>query len=172
MDIAGRWRSMRADPADAPTAGAQQQTAGPGITISVKQQCQIALPLTSLTPDEVTVTVTSHRPGVAGQVRIGANLNSPDGSYQGPTTTVGQGQFTATNPHVHAAFVVLPSGWPVLGVGAEATWEDGAPQSGALSYWQLACDPWVWWRWLIPVLDVLTRPFAPRTRSTPPPSSG
>jgi hypothetical protein len=170
MDIAGMWRSMRADPADAPQAGAHQETAGEGITISVTQQCQIALPLTSLNPDEVTVTISSHRPGVAGQVTIGANFNSLDGSYQGPTTTVGQGQFTATSSQVHAGFVVLPSGWPVLGVGAEATWADGVSHSVALTYVQLECDPWVWWRWLIPVLDILTRPFA-RTSSIPPRSS-
>jgi hypothetical protein len=36
------------------------------------------------------------RPGVAARVTIVANLNSPDGSYQGPTTIVGQGQFSAT----------------------------------------------------------------------------
>src|SRR5512140_3069719 len=112
MDRAGMWRSMRADPADAPRPGAHQETAGPGITISVTQQCQIALPLAGLTPDEVTVTVTSHRPRVAAQVSIAANFNSPDGSYQGPTTTVGQGQFTARRSHVRAGFVVLPSGWP------------------------------------------------------------
>src|SRR5437763_16771700 len=120
---------MRAAPADAPRPGAHQETAGPGITISVAQQCQVALPLAGLTPGEVTVTVTSHRPGVAAQVTIGANLNSPDGSYQGPTTTVGTGQFTATSSQVQAGFVVLPAaGWPVLGAGAEATWPDGAPQ--------------------------------------------
>jgi hypothetical protein len=73
----------------------------------------------------------AEREGVAAQVSIGANFNSPDGSYQGPTTPVGQGQFIATSSHVHAGFVVLPSGWPVLGVGAEATWEDGAPPSFA-----------------------------------------
>ena len=94
MDIASIWRSMRADPAEAPHPGAHQQVAGEGITIAVTQQCQATLPLAGFTADEVTVTVTSHRPGVAAQVSIGANLNSPDGSYQGPTTTVGQGQFT------------------------------------------------------------------------------
>jgi hypothetical protein len=168
MDIAGMWRSMRADPSDAPRPGAHQETAGPGITISVTQQCQVSLPLAGLTPDEVTVTVTSHRPGVAAQVSIADNFNSPDGSDQGPTTTVGQGQFTARRSHVHAGFVVLPSGWPVLGVGAVATWQDGAPEGVALTYEQIACDPWVWWRWLIPVLDTLTRPFAPRTSPIPP----
>jgi hypothetical protein len=106
------------------------------------------------------VTVTSNRPGVDAQVTIAANLNSPDGSYQGPTTTVGQGQFTSTSSQVHAGFIVLPSGWPVLGVGAEATWADGAPHSVTLIYVQLACDPWVWWRWLIPVLNILRRPFS------------
>jgi hypothetical protein len=168
MDIAGMWRGMRADPADIPRPGAHQEAPAGGITINVTQQCQVALPLAGFAPNEVTVTITSHRPGVAAQVSIGANLNSPDGSYQGPTTTVGHGQFTATRSRVRAGFVVLPSGWPVLGVGAEAVWEDGAPQSGALSYWQLECDPWVWWRWLVPVLDILTRPFAPRTSSAPP----
>jgi hypothetical protein len=139
------------------------------ITISVTQQCQIALPLPNYAPDEVTVTVTSHRPGVAAQVSIAANFNSPDGSYQGPTTTVGQGQFTATSSHVHAGFVVLPAaGWPVLGVGAVATWEDGAPESAALTYEQLACDPWIWWQWLIRVLAVVVGPFAPRTHPVSP----
>ena len=52
-----------------------------------------------------------------------------------------------------------------------ATWQDGAPESVALTYQQIACDPWVWWRWLIPVLDTLTRPFAPRTSPAPPRSS-
>ena len=156
MDIAGMWRSMRADPADVPHAGAHQETAGDGITISVTQECQVALPSANLIP-EISVTITSNRPGVAAQVTIAANLNSPDGNYQGPTTTVGQGQFTATSSQVNARFVVLPSGWPVLGVGTEATWEDGAPHGVALTYVQLECDPWVWWRWLIPVLNILTR---------------
>jgi hypothetical protein len=173
MDIGGRWRSMRADPAEAPRPGAHQQTAGPGITISVAQQCQVALPLASASPvDEVSVTVTSHRPGVAAQVSIGANLNSPDGSYQGPTTTVGQGQFTATGSQVHTGFVVLrAAGWPVLGVGAEATWADGAPASFDLTYVQLACDPLVWWQWLIRIVAVLTRPFSAETSRMPPRST-
>jgi hypothetical protein len=172
MDIAGMWRSMRADPAEAPHPGAQQQVAGEGITIVVTQQCQATLPLAGFTADEVTVTVTSHRPGVAAQVSIGANLNSPDGSYQGPTTTVGHGQFTtAARSRVRAGFAVLPSGWPVLGVGAEAIWEDGAPHSIALVYEQLACDPWVWWRWPIRILDLLTRPFLAGISSLPPRSS-
>ena len=114
------------------------------------------------------MTVTSHRPGVAAQVTIGANLNSPDGSYQGPTTTVGTGQFTATSSQVQAGFVVLPAaGWPVLGVGAEAIWEDGAPQSFALNYWQLECDPLVWWQWLIRILAIVTRPFSARPSRIP-----
>jgi hypothetical protein len=171
VDIADTWRRMRAGSAEAPSAGAHQETAGPGITIDITQQCQIALPQPNVTPNEVTVTVTSHRPGVTAQVTIGANLNTADGSYQGPTTTVGHGQFTATSTQVRAGFVVLPSGWPVLGVGAEAVWGDGAPQSITLNYWQLACDPWVWWRWPIQVLYVLARllsarasPIAPRGR--------
>jgi hypothetical protein len=91
MDIAGMWQRLRAGPADAPRLGVHQATAGPGITVDVTQQCQVALPVSGFSPDEVTVTVTSHRPGVAAQVTIGANINSPDGSYQGPTTTVGNG---------------------------------------------------------------------------------
>jgi hypothetical protein len=173
MDIAGMWRGMRADPAEAPHPGVQQQAAGEGITIAVTQQCQTTLPLAGFTADDVTVTVTSHRPGVAAQVSIGANLNSADGSYQGPTTTVGHGQFTAAaRSRVRAGFAVLPSGWPVLGVGAEAVWEDGAPHSIALVYEQLACDPWVWWRWPIRILDLLTRPFLAGISSMPPRSKG
>jgi hypothetical protein len=144
-----------------------------GITLSVTQQCQAALPLQKLTADEVSVTVSSQRPGVAAQVLIAANLNSQDGSYQGPTTTVGQGQFTATGSQVEARFVVLPAaGWPVLGVGAVATWEDGTPESAALSYEQLACDPLIWWLWLVRVLAGLARPFARRTSPAPPRGSG
>jgi hypothetical protein len=97
-------------------------------------------------------------------VSVAANLNSPDGSYQGPTTVVGQGQFTATASSVLVNFVVLPSGWPVLGVGAEAIWADDAPNSFTLNYVQLECDPWVWWRWLIPVLNTLGQ-FSARTAS-------
>jgi hypothetical protein len=85
---------------------------------NVMQDRQIALPSGNRIP-AVSVTA-SNRPGVAAQVFIAANLNSPDGSYQGPTTVVGQGQLTATTSSVLANFVVLPSGWPVLGVGAEA----------------------------------------------------
>lgn len=159
MDLAGYWRQLRADSAAQPASGAQAQSAGPGITVTVTQQCQIALPQPNLTPDEVTVVVTSHRPGVAGTVQIGANLNSTDGNYQGPTTTVGTGSFSATGEHVRTAFVVLPSGWPVLGVGAEAVWEDGAQNSISLAYYQLACDPFVWWHWPVQVLSVLGRLF-------------
>jgi len=165
MDIAGMWRSMRSDPAEVLRPGAHLEDAGQGITITVTQQCQVALPLSDSRADEVTVTVTSQRPGVAAQVSIGANLNSPDGSYQGPTTTVGQGQFTATDSEVQAGFVVLPAaGWPVLGVGAEATWADGSTQSFALTYVELQCDPLVWWRWVIRVLAILTSPFFERSR--------
>ncbi|MFZ1896331.1 MAG: hypothetical protein WAU59_20010, partial [Rhodoplanes sp.] len=118
---------MRADPADAPHAGARLETAG--ITISVTQECQIALPPQNNRIPAVSVTVTSQRPGMAAQVIIAANFNSVDGSYQGPTTKVGQGQFTATDSLVQARFIVLPSGFPVLGVGAFADWADGT-QSG------------------------------------------
>ena len=158
------WRDLRADPADAPRPGAHQEAAAAGITISVAQQCQVALPLPSFKADEVTVTVTSHRPGVAGQVTVGANLNSLDGSYQGPTATVGQGQFTATDAHVKVSFVVLPAaGWPLLGAGAVATWEDGAPESATLTYAELACDPLVWWGWLIRAVAFVTSPFSVRS---------
>jgi len=161
MDIASLWQRLRAGPEDTPHPGAHQATAGPGITIDITQQCQKTLPVSALSADEVTVTVTSHRPGVAAQVTIGANLNSPDGSYQGPTTTIGTGQFTAASTQVQSGFVVLPAaGWPVLGVGAEATWADGAPQSFALNYWQLDCDPLVWWQWLIRIIAIVTRPFS------------
>ena len=165
MDIADMWRSMRSGSDEVPRPGAHLEAAGQGITITVTQQCQVALPLSDSRADEVTVTVTSQRPGVAAQVSVGANLNSPDGSYQGPTTTVGQGQFTATDSEVQAGFVVLPAaGWPVLGVGADATWADGSTQSFALTYVELQCDPLVWWRWVIRVLAVLTSPFLDRSR--------
>lgn len=164
MDLAAMWRGQRAEPADVPRPGAHLEAAAAGITISVAQQCQIALPLPSFKADEVTVTVTSHRPGVSGQVTVGANFNSLDGSYQGPTATVGQGQFTAASPHVKVSFVVLPAaGWPLLGAGAVATWADGAPESATLTYAELACDPLVWWGWLIRVIAFVTSPFPVRS---------
>jgi hypothetical protein len=155
MDIAGIWRDMRSD---APRVGAHVETAGPGITISVAQECQTVLPPRSYQIPEVTVTVTSQRPGVAGQVTIGANFNTLNASYQGPTTAVGQGQFTATNSQVHARFILLPSGFPVLGVGAAADYADGV-HSSALTYEQIACDPWVWWQWVTPIVGFLSRWF-------------
>src|SRR5438045_2749377 len=100
LDIAGMWRSMRLASTEAPRAGEHQETAGVGITLTVTQECQTTLPLQRFAADEVSVTVSSQRPGVAAQVLIAANFNSPDGSYQGPTTTVGQGQFTATSSDV------------------------------------------------------------------------
>lgn len=155
MDIAGIWRSMRTD---APRVGAHVETAGPGITISVAQECRTVLPPRSYQIPNVTVTVTSQRPGVAGQVTIGANFNTPNGSYQGPTTTVGQGEFTATSSQVHARFILLRSGFSVLGVGAVADYADGV-HSGALTYEQIACDPWVWWQWVTPIVGFLSRWF-------------
>jgi hypothetical protein len=79
MDVAALWRSLRTDPAKAPHIGAHQATAGEGITINVAQTCQVALPPRRNLIPEVSVTITSNRPGVAAQVTIGANLNSPDG---------------------------------------------------------------------------------------------
>jgi hypothetical protein len=104
----------------------------------------------------VNVTITSQRPGVAAQVTIGANFNSSDGSYQGPTTNVGQGLFTATNSQAHARFILMPAGFPVLGVGASADYADGV-HGGTLTYQQIACNPWVWWQWLTPVAGPLSR---------------
>ncbi len=154
MDIAGIWRNMRRNPNEAPRVGAHLEAAGDRISMNVSQECQVALPSANRVP-EVSVTITSNRPGVAAQVTIAANLNSPDGSYQGPTKIVGQGQFTTNNSSVRTGFVVLPSGFSVVGVGAEALWADGAPHSLTLAYYQLECDPWVWWRWLIPLVDRL-----------------
>jgi hypothetical protein len=156
MDIAGMWRSLRINPADVPRAGVGVQSAGSEITIGVTQECLIALPPRQSRIPEVSVTVTSQRPGVAGQVTIAANFNTPDGSYQGPTTTVGQGQFTETVSQVHARFVLLPSGFSVLGVGAVVDYTDGV-HSGALTYQPIACNPWVWWPWLNPVAGILSR---------------
>jgi len=165
LDIAGIWRDLRAGPADIPRPGSQAAP-GEGITITVAQQCQFALPPAQFVADVVTVTVTSGRPGMAAEVKIYANLNSVDGSYQGPTSLVGQGQFTATGTQVQAGFVVLPSTWPVLGVGAQAVWQDGSPDSLALSYVGIVCRWAWWWRWLFWVFDALTlRPLRARTGS-------
>lgn len=159
MDIAQVWRTMRTDPADAPRPGVQHADAG--ITVTVTQECQVSVPLKGFSPDEVTVTVTSNRPGVAAQVNVGANLNTPSGSYQGPTIAVGTRQFTGAISKVRVGFVSLPSGFSVLGIGVEAVWSDGAPSSFHLSYVEIPCDFWVWWRVLVPFLDTVTRPFAP-----------
>ena len=163
MDIAGMWRTMHPGTGETPRPGIDQVAPAGGITITVTQQCQVALPVPSLKADEVTVTVTSHRPGVAAQVTVGANLNSADGSYQGPTTTVGPGQVTATDSQVRVGFVVLPTDpWPLLGVGTEATWADGTAQSFALTYVQIECPHLVWLSWLIQIITILTRPFSAR----------
>lgn len=159
MDIGAMWRSMRRNPAEAPRPGAQLQTEGPGIGISVIQECLVALPPRISRIPEVSVTITSNRPGLAAQVSVGANFNTPDGSYQGPTTIVGTGQFTATISQINVRFIVLPSGFPVLGIGAAADWEDGE-HSASLTYEQIACNPWVWWGWLSPVVGILSRPFS------------
>lgn len=156
IDIAGMWRSLRANPADVPHAGIHLQSAGSEITISVTQECLIALPPRPNKVPEVSVTVTSQRPGIAGQVSVAANFNTVDGSYQGPTTTVGQGQFTETESQVHARFILLPAGFPILGVGAVADYADGV-HGGVLTYEQIACNPWVWWPWLNPVAGILSR---------------
>jgi hypothetical protein len=149
MDIAGMWRHLHASPDEVPLPGAHLQTPPePGITISATQQCQVVLP-SGLIADEVTVAVTSLRPGVAAQVRIFTNFNNLGGSYQGPSTEVGRGNFTATRAQVDTAFVVLPGmdggtvGWDAfLGIAADATWADGAPLSVALIYKELPqCEP-------------------------------
>jgi hypothetical protein len=161
MDIADVWRTLRRYPADTPRAGAHLETAGPGIPTTITQECVVALPRATYSPDLVTITVTSLRPGIAGHVTVGANLNSPDGSYQGPTTTVGHGEFTATTSQVVVRFVVLPwAGFPVLGFDAQVDWADGAPQSITLDSVLLECNPWVWWWWPSRFIDVLTGTFA------------
>jgi hypothetical protein len=142
IDIADIWRGRRAD---APRVGAHLDSAG--TTISVTQECQVALPMGDRFP-EVSVTITSNRPGVAAQVSVYANLNCRDFNYQGPTTKVGEGQFTATSSEVHVGFILLPSGLSVLGAGSVAVWADGAENSLNLRYDEIACNPLVWWRWL------------------------
>ena len=64
-----------------------------GVTItSVAQSCfQIQVPWLPrpVTLRRITVTATSHRPGAPAAVAFGYNLNSADGSYQGPTSVAG-----------------------------------------------------------------------------------
>ena len=168
MDIARIWRSMSANPSDAPHAGAHLAAPGEDITMSVTQECQVALPWGNRIP-EFTVIATSNRPGVAAQVIIAANVNSLSGSYQGPTTIVGQGQFTVASSEVRVGFIMLPSGFPLAGVSAQAIWADGAPESIALNYYLIACDPPVWWvRWIVSIVNFLRRPFASGSSSTLP----
>jgi hypothetical protein len=69
-------------------------------------------------------------------------ISSVDGTYQGDTRLVGEGQFTGANSEVDVSFVVLPSGFPVLGAGSDAVWADGAPTSYTLTYAQIACNAW------------------------------
>jgi hypothetical protein len=161
MDIRDMWRSMHPD--EVPRPGVHQEAPAGGITITVAQQCQVALPQFVIAPDEISVTVTSGRPGVAGQVSVSANLNSLDGTYQGPTSAVGQGQFTATSSEVQVGFVVVPTaGLPYVGVGAEVTWADGAPGSIALTYWEIECDGPVWWSWLMRLVAYVPWRFSAR----------
>ena len=122
----------------------------------IAQTCQVALPPRRNLIPEVSVTITSNRPAwPLAQATIGANLNSPDGSYQGPTTmAVGEGQFMATVSEV-AQVLAHPTLWLArsgrrarshLGAGT------GSPHSVTLTYVQIACDPWVWWSWLMPIV--------------------
>jgi hypothetical protein len=68
MDVADMWRTIRRDPAAArPHVGAHVATAEEGISMTVTQDCQVALPSANRVP-EVTVTITSNRPGVAAAV--------------------------------------------------------------------------------------------------------
>jgi hypothetical protein len=46
----------------------------------------------------------------------------------------------ASSPPLSRNVSPLPSGFPVLGVGAVADWADGA-HSATLTYEQIACDP-------------------------------
>jgi hypothetical protein len=97
-----------------------------------------AAPRTSRIP-EVNVTVTSQCPGVSAQVIVSANFNTPDGSYQVPRLL----SEAASSPPLSRksrSVSPLPSGFPVLGVGAVADWADGA-HSATLTYEQIACDP-------------------------------
>jgi hypothetical protein len=94
---------------------------------SVIQECLVTLPERRNRIPTASVTGSSLRPGVAGTVVIAANFNTADGNYQGPTTEVGSGTFTATSGQVDAHLIVLPSGVPIMGVGAVADFEDGVP---------------------------------------------
>ena len=156
MDVASEWRTLRRNSTEIPQPGVIVQSLGSEITINVVQQCVVVLPPRAAMSPVVDVTVASLRPGIAGAVSIGANFNSLDGSYQGPTTNVGQGNFTATNSEIHARFILLPSGFPVVGVGAVVDYADGV-HSATLTYQQIACNPWVWWNWLTPIAGTLTR---------------
>jgi hypothetical protein len=157
-DVANMWRALRTNPAEVPQPGVLVQSAGSEIAINAVQECVVALPPRATMTPVVDVTVTSQRPGFAGLVSIGANFNSLDGSYQGPTTRVGQGQFTGTVSEVHARFILLPSGFPVVGIGAVVDYADGV-HGATLTYQQIACNPWVWWQWLTPIAGTLSRFF-------------
>jgi hypothetical protein len=164
MDIAGLWRSLRTDSAEVPRPGVSRQTDPAGISLSVSQFCEAPVPLVHrFVADHVTVTVTSNRPGQPGQVVMGGNFNSAGGNYQGPTWPIGEGQFTSTTSQVQASFVLIPIRWPYLGVYAQVTWQDGTPDSLAITYVEIGCHPPIWWQWLIRIIAVTSRSFENKT---------
>jgi hypothetical protein len=164
MEIPDVWRRVQAHHADTAQVrpGEPQQAPPDSFAIDVVQQCRSIIPILhlNLLIDGVTVTVTLGRPGVGGQVTVGVNLNSLDGSYQGDVWIVGQGQFTATSSQFQTTFTIWPDQWPVLGVGAWADWDDGAPQSFALEYKDIVCG-WPWW-WLLLIRLLRSLRLAPR----------
>ena len=129
MDIPRMWRSMRADPADAPHAGTHLETAEPGITISVTQECQIALPPQNNLIPAVSVTVTSQRPGMAAQVVIGANFNTRTGA----TRVLRQGSDRASSPPPTRSSKPVSSFCPpAFPCSASAPWPIGRTERKAL----------------------------------------
>jgi hypothetical protein len=64
---------------------------------------------------------------------------------------------------VQVGFVVVPTaGLPCLGVAAEVTWADGAPESIALTYWEIECDGPVWLSWLMRLVAYVPWRFSAR----------
>ncbi len=128
------------------TAAAASHTGGAraaaGVSLrSIKQRCvTVTVNGKRVTFDRVTVTAASGRKHAAATVSFEYNLNSADGSYQGPASQFAVGHFTKKRGTATATLRLPQPAYPVLGLSAAAVWADGRPTSYALDYKKiLAC---------------------------------
>lgn len=105
----------------------------------VKQQCTVVRRAgKKVTVDRVTVTAVSGRPGVRAVLDFAYNLNSADGTYQGPAKRFAVRHFTKPKGKTSAWFSLAKTAWPIMGLSVEATWSDGAAPSIDLTYVKVA----------------------------------